>query len=228
MFFFFGLAANNCFIMAAMSYDRYFAILSPLHYHTLMIRKICFKLMAASCVVGFLISLCITMTVFNLSFCDSNNIQHFFCDISPVVHLACGYTSHHEMAIFMLSTFVLVGSFILIIIPYVFIVSIVVKMPSAKGRYKAFLTCSSHLTVVSLHYGFASFVYFRSKDSDAFYEDMLLAVTYTVLTPLLNPTTYSLRKKEMQTALRKVLGSVIKNFPQLTNKKAPNIKKTEH
>jgi olfactory receptor len=81
---------------------------------------------------------------------------------------------------------------------------------------------------VSLHYGFASFVYFRSKDSDAFYEDMLLAVTYTVLTPLLNPTTYSLRKKEMQTALRKVLGSVIKNFPQLTNKKAPNIKKTEH
>ncbi|XP_045412950.1 olfactory receptor 10T2-like [Lemur catta] len=223
MFFFLGLAANNCFIMAAMSYDRYTAIHNPLHYHTLMTRKTCLLLMVASWVVGFLISLCIVITIFNLSFCDLNTIQHFFCDISPVVCLACDYTSYHEMAIFVLSAFVLVGSFILIMISYVFIVFIVMKMPSAKGKYKAFSTCSSHLTVVSIHYGFACFVYLRPKDSDSFPKDMLMAVTYTVLTPLLNPIVYSLRNKEMQIALRKSPGSVIRFFLQMTNKRPLNI-----
>ncbi|XP_063111753.1 olfactory receptor 10T2-like [Cavia porcellus] len=223
MFFFSGLASNNCFIMAAMSYDRYTAIQNPLHYHALMTRKICFQLVMASSVAGFLISLCITTMIFNLSFCDSNNIRHFFCDISPVAHLACDYTSYHEMIIFVLSAFVLVGSFILIMISYIFIVSIVVKMPSAKGRYKAFSTCSSHLTVVCVHYGFACFVYLRPKSSDSFTGDMLMAVTYTVLTPLLNPIVYSLRNKEMQIALRRVLQGVFKFFSQLTNRKPLNI-----
>ncbi|KAM6174015.1 olfactory receptor 10T2-like [Erethizon dorsatum] len=223
MFFFFGLASNNCFIMVAMSYDRYTAINNPLHYCTRMTRKICFQLVMASLMVGFLISLFITTMIFNLYFCDSNNIQHFFCDISPVVHLACDYTSYHEMVIFLLSAFVLVGSFILIMISYIFIVSIVVKMPSAKGRYKAFSTCSSHLTVVCVHYGFACFVYLRPKSSNSFSKDMLMAVTYTVLTPLLNPIVYSLRNKEMQRALRKVLESIFKFFSQLTNRKTLNI-----
>ncbi|XP_049747364.1 olfactory receptor 10T2-like [Elephas maximus indicus] len=209
MFFFFGLAANNCFIMAAMSYDSYTAIHNPLNYHMLITHSICCQLMMASFVVGFLVSLCIVITVFNLSFCDSKIIQHF-CDISPMVCLACDYTFIHEMFIFVLSVFVLVGSFILIMVSYSFIVSIVVKMPSAKGRYKAFSTCSSHLTVVSIHYGFASFVYLKPKNSGSFGEDMLMAVTYTVLTPLLNPIIYSLKNKEMQLALRKVIGNANK------------------
>ncbi|XP_008682064.2 olfactory receptor 10Z1-like [Ursus maritimus] len=206
MFVFFGLAANNCFIMAAMSYDRYTAIHKPLHYPILMTHKICFQFITASWMVGFLVSLCIVIVVFNLSFCDSNTIQHFSCDISPVVSLACDYTSRHEMVIFGLSAFVLAGSCVFIVMSCVFIVSTVVKMPSAEGRYKAFSTCSAHLTVVCIHYGFAGFVYLRPKDRDSFREDMLMAVTYTVLTPLLNPIVYSLRNKEMQTALRKVLG----------------------
>ncbi|XP_008591371.1 PREDICTED: olfactory receptor 10T2-like [Galeopterus variegatus] len=223
MFFFFGLGANNCFILAAMSYDRYTAIHSPLHYPILMTRKICFQLMMASCVVGTVVSLCIVIIVFNLSFCNSSTIQHFFCDIAPVVSLACDYTFFQEMVLLAFTAFVLMGSFILIMIPYVFIVSIVVKMPSARGRYKAFSTCSSHLTVVFIHYGFACFVYLRPKNSDSSREDMLMALTYTVLTPLLNPIVYSLRNKEMQIALRKVLGSVIGHFPQMVNKRAQNI-----
>ncbi|XP_053415867.1 olfactory receptor 10T2-like [Nycticebus coucang] len=215
MFFFFGLAANNCFIMAAMSYDRYTAIRNPLHYHTLVTRKTCLHLMMTSWVVGSLVSLWIAITIFNLSFCDLNTIQHFFCDISPVVCLACDYTSFHEMVIFVLSAFVLVGSFILIMISYVFIVFIVMRMPSAEGRYKAFSTCFSHLTVVSIHYGFACFVYLRPKNRDSFPEDMLMAVTYTVLTPLLNPIVYSLRNKDMQIALKKSLGRF---SPLMTNK----------
>ncbi|XP_052031471.1 olfactory receptor 10T2-like [Apodemus sylvaticus] len=229
MFFFFGLAANNCFIMAAMSYDRYTAIHSPLHYHIFMTPKVCFQLIIASCVVGFLCSLSITFIIFNLSFCDSNTIQHFFCDISPLVHLACDYTAHHAVIIFILSAFVLVGSFVLIMISYVFIVFLVVKMPSAQGRHKAFSTCSSHLTVVSMHYGFACFVYLIPKNSDSFREDMLMAVTYTVLTPLLNPIVYSLRNKEMQTALRKVLDSASKIIPCLAMKKPEHLRTTiEH
>nr|XP_014970484.2 olfactory receptor 10J4-like [Macaca mulatta] len=213
MFFFLGFASNNSFIMAAMSYVHYTAIHNPLQYHPLMTRKICLQKMMASWMVGFLLSLCITITVFNLSFCDLNTIRHYF---SPVVSLACNYTSDYEMAIFVLSACVLMGSFILIMISYVFIVFIVTKMPSAKRRFKAFSACSSHLTVVSIHYGFACFVYLRPKNSNSFHEDMLTAVTYTILTPLLNPIVYGLRNKEMQIALRKTLGNVIGVFPQKT------------
>lgn len=222
MFLFLGLSGNNCFIMAAMSYDRYSAICSPLRYAVLMSRQTCVQLLTASCVAGLLVSLCIVTTVFNLSFCDSNTIQHFFCDISPVVCLACDYTPYHAMAIFALSALVLVGNFILIMTSYVFIGSVVTKMPSAQGRHKAFSTCSSHLTVVCIHYGFASFVYLRPKDSDSFRGDMLMAVTYTVLTPLLNPIVYSLRNKEMQIALRKVLDSVRGLSLQTVNKRTLN------
>ncbi|KAM6158498.1 olfactory receptor 10K1-like [Rhynchocyon petersi] len=213
MFFFFGLSSNNCFIMAAMSYDRYTAIHNPLNYHLLITCSIYCQLMMASFVVGFLVSLCVVAIVFSLSFCDSRTIQHFFCDISPIVNLACDYSFIHETVIFVFSVFVLVGSFILIMVSYVFILSIVVKMPSAKGRYKAFSTCSSHLSVVSIHYGFASFVYLKPKDSGSFCGNMLISVTYTVLTPLLNPIVYSLRNKEMQTALRKLIGNVNRFFP---------------
>ncbi|XP_006885675.1 PREDICTED: olfactory receptor 10R2-like [Elephantulus edwardii] len=215
LFFFFGLAANNCFIMAAMSYDRYTAIHNPLNYHMLITRSICCQMMIASLTVGFLVSLGIVSTIFSLSFCDSKTIQHFFCDISPVVLLACDYTFIHEMIIFVFFFFVLVGSFVLIMISYVFILSVIIKMPSAKSRYKAFSTCSSHLSVVSIHYGFASFVYLKPKNSELLHEDMLISVTYTVLTPLLNPIVYSLRNKEMQIALKKVLGHVNRSIPLL-------------
>ena len=152
IFFFFVLAGNNCFIMAAMSYDRYTAIHNPLHYSILMTHKICFQRMMAAWVVGFLVSVCIVLIVFNLSSCDSNTFQHFFCDISPVVCLACNYSPYHEMAIFLLSAIVFMGSFIFIMISCVFNGSIVMRMPSAQGRYKAFSTCSFHLTVVYIHY----------------------------------------------------------------------------
>ncbi|XP_066216678.1 olfactory receptor 10J4-like [Saccopteryx leptura] len=222
MFFFFGLGGNNCFIMAAMSYDRYTAIHNPLHYPILMTPKICFQLMMASFVTGMVVSLCIVLTIFNLSFCDSSTIQHFFCDMTPVVSLACDYTFFQKMILLAFSAFVLVGSFILIMISYVFIVAIVVKMRSARGRYKAFSTCSSHLIVVCIHYGFAGFIYLRPKDSDSFCEDMLMSVTYTVLTPLLNPMVYSLRNKDMQIALGKVVDTVCRFFSQVISKRAPN------
>ncbi|XP_036032015.1 olfactory receptor 10T2-like [Onychomys torridus] len=220
MFFFLGLGGNNCFILSAMSYDRYTAIHNPLHYPILMTQKICFQLIMASAVLGFSVSLCIVIIIFNLSFCNSNIIQHFFCDIEPVVSLACNYTFYQKMILLAFTAFVLVGSFILIMVSYVFIMTVVVKLPSAKGRYKTFSTCSSHFTVVFIHYGFAGFVYLRPKNSDSFKDDTLLAVTYTVLTPLLNPIIYSLRNKDMQIALRKDLSNIIKFFPKMINKRS--------
>ena len=222
MFLFLSLAGNNCFIMAAMSYDRYTAIHNPLHYPILMTHKTCLQLMMASCVTGIVVSLCIVLIVFNLSFCDSSIIQHFFCDITPVASIACDYTLFQKMILLALTSFVLVGTFILIMISYVFIVVTVVKMPSARGRYKAFSTCSSHLTVVCIHYGFSGFVHLRPKETDSFREDMLMSVTYTVLTPLLNPIVYSLRNKDMQIALRRVLGNVSRFFSHMASKRALN------
>ncbi|XP_054439099.1 olfactory receptor 10T2-like [Pteronotus mesoamericanus] len=222
MFLFLSLAGNNCFIMVAMAYDRYTAIHNPLHYSIRMTHKICLRIMMASSVTGMVVSLCIVLIVFNLSFCDSSIIQHFFCDILPVASLACDYTLFQKMILLAFTSFVLVGSFTLIMISYVFIVLIVVKMPSAKGRYKAFSTCSSHLTVVCIHYGFSGFVHLRPKNSDSFHEDMLMSVTYTVLTPLLNPIVYSLRNKEMQIALGKVLDNVSRFFSQMVSKRALN------
>lgn len=222
MFLFLSLAGNNCFIVAAMSYDRYTAIHNPLHYPILMTHKTCLQLMMASCVTGIVVSLCIVLIVFNLSFCDSSIIQHFFCDITPVASIACDYTLFQKMILLALTSFVLVGTFILIMISYVFIVVTVVKMPSARGRYKAFSTCSSHLTVVCIHYGFSGFVHLRPKETDSFHEDMLMSVTYTVLTPLLNPIVYSLRNKDMQIALRRVLGNVSRFFSHIASKRALN------
>ncbi|XP_051005581.1 olfactory receptor 10K1-like [Acomys russatus] len=223
MFFFFGLGGNNCFILTAMSYDRYTAIHNPLHYPLLMTHKICLQFIMASATLGFSVSLCIVTIIFTLTFCNSNIIQHFFCDIEPVVSLACNYTFYQKMILLAFTAFTLVGSFILIMVSYVFIVRVVVKMPSAKGRYKTFSTCSSHFTVVFIHYGFACFVYLRPKNSDSFRDDTLLAVTYTVLTPLLNPIIYSLRNKDMQAALRKGIGSIIRFSPQMINKRAQKI-----
>ncbi|CAO2622450.1 Olfactory receptor 10J4 [Lemmus lemmus] len=149
-----------------MSYDHYTTIYNPLHYPIFMTRKSCFQLIMASGVVGFSVSLCIVTIIFNFSFCNSNIIQQFFCDIAPVVALACNCSFLRKMILLAFTVFVLVGSFILIMVSYVFILSIVVKMSSAKERYRTFSTCSSHFTVVFIHYTFACFVYLRPKNGD--------------------------------------------------------------
>ncbi|NIG59269.1 hypothetical protein BU61_2636 [Pontoporia blainvillei] len=134
MFFFFGLGANTCLPLAAVSYDHYTAVHNPLHYTILMTQKICFQLITASCVTGIVVSLCIVLVVFNLSFCDSSTVKHFFCDVTSVVSLAWDYTFLQKMVLLAFSAFVLVESFIFIMISCVFIGSIVMSMPSAQGE----------------------------------------------------------------------------------------------
>lgn len=189
-----------------MGYDRYAAICHPLHYPILMSWQMCGKLGALCGIGGFLASLTVVYLVFSLPFCSANKVNHYFCDISPVIRLACTNTDAHEFVIFICGVLVLVVPFLFICVSYICILRTILKIPSAEGRRKAFSTCASHLTVVIIHYGCASYIYLRPTANYVSNKDRLVTVTYTIVTPLLNPMVYSLRNKDVQVAIRKVLG----------------------
>ena len=202
MFFSASWACSNCFLLAAMGFDRYVAICAPLHYASHMNLTLCAQLVGTSFLSGYLFGLGMTLVIFHLPFCSSHEIQHFFCDTPPVLSLACGDTALSELGILILSLLVLLVSFSLISVSYTYILAVILRISSTKGRKKAFSTCASHLTVVTIHYSCASFMYLRPKASYSLERDQLIAVTYTVVTPLLNPIIYSLRNRAVQTALR--------------------------
>ncbi|XP_007481800.2 olfactory receptor 10R2-like [Monodelphis domestica] len=205
MFFFLGFAVTNCLLLGVMGYDRYAAICHPLRYPVLMSWRVCGQLSVFCGIAGFLLSLIMVNLVFSLPFCNSNKINHYFCDISPVIRLACTDSDTHEFVIFILGALVLVVPFSFICISYISILRTILKIPSMEGKKKAFSTCASHLTVVIIHYGCASFIYLRPTASYISNKDRLVTVTYTIVTPLLNPIVYSLRNKDVQLAIRKVL-----------------------
>ncbi|XP_006215773.1 olfactory receptor 10R2-like [Vicugna pacos] len=205
MYFFLGFAVTNCLLLGVMGYDRYAAICQPLHYAILMSWRVCGQLAVTCILSGFLISLLGTTLVFSLPFCGSNKVNHYFCDISPVIRLACADTYINELIIFIGGVLVLVVPLIFICISYGFIVSTVLKISSAEGKRKAFSTCASHLIVVIVHYGCASSVYLQPSAQYTTGTDRLVTVTYTIITPLLNPMVYSLRNKDVQLAIRKMI-----------------------
>ncbi|EPY90208.1 olfactory receptor 10T2 [Camelus ferus] len=206
LFFFLGFACTNCFLIAVMGYDRYVAICHPLRYTLIMNKRLGLGLVSLSGVTGFLIALVATNLIRDMPFCGPNRVNHYFCDMAPVIKLACTDTHVKELALFSLSILVIMVPFLSILISYGFIVNTILKIPSAEGKRKAFATCASHLTVVFVHYGCASIIYLRPKSKSASDKDQLVAVTYTVVTPLLNPLVYSLRNQEVKTALKRVLG----------------------
>lgn len=206
MFFFLEFAITNCLLLGMMGYDRYAAICHPLRYPILMSWRVCGKLATACVIGGFLASLTVVNLVFSLPFCSANRVNHYFCDISPVIRLACAKTDAHELVIFICGVLVLVVPFSFICVSYLCILKTILKIPSVEGKQKAFSTCASHLTVVVIHYGCASFIYLRPTASYVSSKDRLVTVTYTIVTPLLNPMVYSLRNKDVQLAIKKVLG----------------------
>ncbi|XP_058393503.1 olfactory receptor 10K1 [Diceros bicornis minor] len=206
MFSFLFLGCSHSFLLAAMGYDRYMAICNPLHYTVLMGHGVCWGLVAAASACGFTVSLVTTSLVFYLPFHSSNELHHFFCDISPVLKLASHHSRLSQLVIFMLGMFALVIPLLLILVSYICIISAILKIPSSVGRYKTFSTCASHLIVVTVHYGCASFIYLRPKSNYSSNQDILISVSYTILTPLFNPMIYSLRNKEFKSALRRLMG----------------------
>ncbi|XP_068918906.1 olfactory receptor 10T2 [Petaurus breviceps papuanus] len=204
LFFFLSFACTNCFLIAVMGYDRYVAICFPLRYTIIMNKRLGLGLISVSAATGFFIALVATNLICDMPFCGPNRVNHYFCDMAPVIKLACTDTHMKELALFSLSILVIMVPFVLILISYGFIVKTILKIPSAEGKRKAFATCASHLTVVIVHYGCASIIYLRPKSKSASDKDQLVAVTYTVVTPLLNPLVYSLRNQEVKAALKRV------------------------
>ncbi|KAM5186017.1 LOW QUALITY PROTEIN: uncharacterized protein ACOB7L_010340 [Callospermophilus lateralis] len=207
------LGGTECLLLTAMAYDRYVAICNPLHYPLVMSHKVCMQLVAASWVTAIQAAIGLTYLIFSLPFCGSNRINHFFCDIPPVLQLACGDTSMNNIAVYMSSMVFFLIPFLLISASYGKIISNILKMPSARGRAKAFSTCSSHLTVVVLFYGTASITYLQPKSNQSEGTGKLLSLFYTILIPTLNPIIYTLRNKDITMALRKLLTKLLSWTP---------------
>nr|XP_028558804.1 olfactory receptor 10A7-like [Podarcis muralis] len=206
-FFYFGCA--ECFILAAMSYDRYVAICNPLHYATVMNRNFCHKLVGGVWVIGIPVSLLQAAWIFSLPFCGPKEVNHFFCDAPPVLKLVCADTYLFEMQALASTLLFLMFPFVLILISYIRIITTILRISSAEGRHKAFSTCSSHLIVVTLFYGSGSIVYLRPNSNYSPEVKKMLSLFYAVLTPMLNPIIYTLRNHEVKEAMKRILGQKI-------------------
>ncbi|XP_062992595.1 olfactory receptor 6N1-like [Elgaria multicarinata webbii] len=208
MYFFGSLAATECFLLSAMSYDRYLAICKPLHYTTLMKSRDCLYLVTGSWISGFLGNT-ILFPLLQLAFCGPNEIDHFFCDFNPLLKLACSDTHHIIILAFMVACIVTLPPFLLTMSSYVWIIGTILKIPSSIGRKKAFSTCSSHLIVVTIFYGSLMIVYMLPDTQMLRDLNKLFSALYTVLTPMVNPLIYSLRNKEVKQALKKIQEKII-------------------
>ncbi|XP_077175176.1 olfactory receptor 5AR1-like [Paroedura picta] len=195
--------STECLLLAVMAYDRYVAVCNPLHYTTIMSGKLCVCLVASSYVLSILYSSLHTVFTFILSFCGPNVINHYYCDIPPLLQLSCSDTLINETVIFVQVSINSVGTTMVILISYVCILVTVLKIRSAESRCKAFSTCTSHLTVVSLFYGTIFFMYLRPSSKYSLEQDKVASLFYTVVIPMLNPLIYSLRNKDVKEALKK-------------------------
>ncbi|XP_042329685.1 olfactory receptor 10AG1-like [Sceloporus undulatus] len=205
MFFVLFLGGTECFLLAAMAYDRYLAICLPLHYMTVMSHKVQVGLVAGSFAISLPMQLIQIGLIFSLPFCGPNEIDHFFCDIPPVLSLACTDLYVNELAVYTENILFVVLPFVLILASYAYISRTILSMPSGIGRQKAFSTCSSHLTVVSLFYGSGMIVYLPPKTSDSVRANKVLSLLYTVIIPLCNPLIYTLRNREVKASLSRLL-----------------------
>ncbi|XP_029441677.1 olfactory receptor 5B12-like [Rhinatrema bivittatum] len=205
-YFFIAFAGTEDLLLAAMAYDRYAAVCNPLRYSLIMNHRVCVLLAAAFWIIGFLPSEMIIASVTRLSFCASNVVNHFFCDLIPLLKLSCTDTAHTQSLVFVLAAMMGVPAFSVTLVSYTYIVSAILRIRSAEGKHKAFSTCSSHLTVVCIYYFSQFFMYMRPTSTYSQEQGKILSMLYTAVTPMLNPIIYSLRNQEVKNALRRVMG----------------------
>ncbi|XP_018415322.1 PREDICTED: olfactory receptor 11A1-like [Nanorana parkeri] len=201
-FLFADAEAMECLLLAVMSYDRYLAICNPFHYSALMSPMFCLKSIIFTWLLSFVMTLSDAIATCNLIFCGNNVIDHFFCDFTPLMGLACSDASIVHVQTFLFCIVVIICPFVTIVVSYICIVYTIVRIPSITGRKKAFSTCSSHLTVVCLFYGALLSVYVVPTVGHSLIINKVLALFYTVMTPLLNPVIYSLRNQDFLKAFR--------------------------
>ncbi|XP_004869800.1 olfactory receptor 5B12-like [Heterocephalus glaber] len=204
-FFFVAFITVESFLLASMAYDRYAAVCEPLHYASTMTTNKCVCLTTACYVCGFLNSAIHTGNIFRLSFCGSNVVDHFFCDAPPLLALSCSDSYVTETVIFLVVGFNTLFAILVILISYLFIFITILRMRSSEGRHKAFSTCASHFTAVSIFYGTVIFMYLQPSSSHSMGSDKMASVFYTMVIPMLNPLVYSLRNKEVKCAFKKAV-----------------------
>ncbi|KAM6160818.1 uncharacterized protein O8D03_013186 [Erethizon dorsatum] len=193
------------YVLSIMAYDRYVAICNPLLYVILMSRKLCVQMIAGTYIYGFTVGLVQNVVTFRLSFCDSNVVNHFYCDDVPLIALACSDTRVKELMLLIIAGFNFLFSLVIVVISYAFILRAILRIHSAEGRQKAFSTCASHLTSISIFYGTVIFMYLQPKSTHSLNRDKFASVLYVVVIPMLNPVIYTLRNQEVKYALKKIV-----------------------
>nr|XP_060639098.1 olfactory receptor 6B1-like isoform X1 [Anolis sagrei ordinatus] len=203
LYFFSSLICTECVLLAVMAYDRYVAICNPLRYSTIMTQHFCMQLAVGSWLTGFVASMLKVVFISRLPFCGPHIINHFYCDISPLLHMACEDMTVAEIVDFVLALIILLIPLSITIISYICIIRTILGIRSAQGQKKAFSTCAAHLTVVTIFFSATLFMYARPKRIHPFNLNKLVSVVYTIVTPMLNPFIYCLRNQEIKGAVKK-------------------------
>uniref|UniRef100_A0A8C6MY72 Olfactory receptor n=1 Tax=Mus spicilegus TaxID=10103 RepID=A0A8C6MY72_MUSSI len=204
-YFFCFSATTEIFLLVAMAYDRYVAICNPLLYLVVMSKRLCTVLISLSYIIGVLNPIVHVGLLFRLTFCKSNVIDHFYCEIMPLYAISCTDPSLNELVAFIFASSIQISTSVTIIVSYARVLFAVLNMKSERGRRKAFFTCSAHLLSVSLFYGTLLFMYVSPGSGSGKQKDKMYSLFYTVVIPLLNPFIYSLRNKEVLGALKKLI-----------------------
>ncbi|CAI9553147.1 unnamed protein product [Staurois parvus] len=215
MFFTLVLGATECLLLAVMAYDRFAAICKPLHYNSIMNKKLCTGLALTAWSGGLVNAAIQVFLTFQLPYCRSHHVNHFFCEVPPFLRLSCKDTRLNELSMYIAAGIICLCAFLLTVISYAHIITTILKIRSSQGRQKAFSTCASHLTVVTLFYGTIMFIYLQPRSSFSPETDKAVSIVYTSITPMLNPIIYSIRNKDVKGSIvRNLLGqtSFIKKF----------------
>uniref|UniRef100_A0A8C5JZ44 Olfactory receptor n=1 Tax=Jaculus jaculus TaxID=51337 RepID=A0A8C5JZ44_JACJA len=205
LYFFLVFAIAECHMLAAMAYDRYVAICNPLRYSVIMSHHLCFWLTVVVYTLGFIGSSIHTGYMLRLFFCRTNVINHYFCDLFPLLELSCSSIYINELLVLFLSAFNILMPSLAILTSYIFIITSILRIRSTEGRYKAFSTCSSHILAVSIFFGSAAFMYLQPSSISSMDQGKVSSVFYTIVVPMLNPLIYSLRNKDVKSAMKNIL-----------------------
>ncbi|XP_004481144.1 olfactory receptor 5K3-like [Dasypus novemcinctus] len=212
-FYFFAISeTTDCFLLAAMAYDRYVAICSPLQYHTRMSKKLCVQMTAGAYIGGNMHAMIHVGFLFRLTFCGSYYINHFYCDLFPLFSISCVDPYINELMLHIFAGSIQIFTNITVLVSYIYILFTIFKMKSREGRGKALSTCASHFLSVSIFYGSIIFVYIQPSSVKEEDKDMAVAIFYTQVIPLLNPFIYSLRNKEVISAVKRIMKNKSQNI----------------
>ncbi|XP_066462037.1 olfactory receptor 5V1-like [Eleutherodactylus coqui] len=197
-----SLGGTECVLLTVMAYDRFVAICRPLHYQSIINKKICVSLASLSWGAGFANGMIHTPLTFQLPFCKSHHVNHFFCEMPPFFKLSCKDTHLNEIVMYVAAQIIILCAFLLTLVSYIQIIFTIFKIRSSQGRDKAFSTCASHLTVVSMYYGTIIFMYMKPHSTYSPQIDKAVSLLYTVVTPMLNPIIYSMRNKDVKNTIK--------------------------